>query len=139
MSENVTPYCSALLVCDHVHKDGMSNKHSMIGTFNHVFPKAIPTEAVPVGVYAALAGGRGNCELRIRLIHAKNYDDNLEPIFELKIENLRFENPLISIEMGFNLKAVFRQAGIHFLQLIANDELLLEKSIAVIFKPKVNE
>lgn len=132
MSDRVTPYCSSLILCDFVHKDGMSNKHSVIGIFDFINVDSIPTrKKTRIGVYAALAGGRGQCDLLIRLAHSSDYLSDDKQVFKIEASS-KLQDPMKPSELGFNLVVDFKQAGVHFLQLFANNELLMEKTIYVI-------
>jgi Family of unknown function (DUF6941) len=136
----MNPYCSAIIVCDHVHRDGMSGKHTIVGTFDRIFLEKNATGTrIPFGFYASLVGGHNQCEFLIQVLHAEDYESENQPL--LKVSGpIAFKNPLQPVELSFNASLAFTKPGAHFLIFKINDEKIAEKIIyAVPARENTNE
>lgn len=128
----MTPYCSAIIVCDHVHRDGMSGKHTIVGTFDRVFLEKIPQGArIPFGFYASLVGGHNQCDFLIQVLHSDDYESENNPLLRVP-GKIGFKNPLQPAELSFNASVAFTKPGAYFLILKINDEKIAEKIIYAI-------
>lgn len=111
------------MVADLVHKDGGSNKWSILGTFENVYSAKKPSEEQPVphqmGIYTSLIDGRGALKLELRLVHVEDYDSQEEPLVKAEID-CKFNNPRKVLELGLNFKVGFKKEGVYFIQLFGS-------------------
>ena len=121
------PVPLAMVVCDHVHVDGISGKHTIVGTFAHVrgpLPAVIPE----MGIYIALTDGRGRLPIQVRLV---DVGELRPPIFDIE-GTLTFKNPNAVGESGINvLNVTFPKQGDYVLQLIVADKVIMERKVIV--------
>ncbi|MBD3674907.1 MAG: hypothetical protein HUJ26_15425 [Planctomycetaceae bacterium] len=133
------PYCTALLVCDFVHRDPATRKYSILGTFDRLYCHQNLEEPTPTGVFLSLANGHGKVHCDLSLVHSENYKSSEKPLFNFEFE-VAFENPLQPVEVGLNLKVAYQQTGVFYWQVWAgegeNRQLLLEKPLHVSTPPE---
>lgn len=127
------PYCLAMVLCDHVHRDPATGKHTILGTFStlgaHVFPAQ-----VSFAVYFAVTDGLGPTKLRIRLVDAKSGlvdesgDKDRKPVFEVSGEFV-FESPLVVMEGAMHFKTSIPEPGLYHCEMWAGEELLMSRRV----------
>jgi hypothetical protein len=75
------PRVVALLLADHVYRDGTSGKHVVAGTFNHLEAPSLPTTFTgPVCVFAALLGLREPSAMQVSLVEPGSDEVLLGPL-----------------------------------------------------------
>src|SRR5262245_37048015 len=58
-----------MLLCDVAITEAGSNKKTLVGVFDKIMAKRVPTAHGPFWVYAKLADLRGNHDIRIDIVH----------------------------------------------------------------------
>lgn len=125
------PYCLAMILCDAVHRDPATGKHTILGTFSTVGAKEYPT-TLRFGVFFAITDGHGDFELRFRLVDAKDVlSDTAEPVFEVSAP-ARFETPLMVIEGSLRVTATLASPGVYHCEMLANENLLMSRRLVAI-------
>lgn len=126
------PSLSALLVCDMVIDDKVTNKKSLIGTFTDIWGQNFPLAHHKMGVYVSLTDAEGDYELVLRLVRSATD----QPIVEANL-SVRIMDRLATSDFGINLPVVqFPEPGRYEVQLYANREFLGRKDFNVL-KPEM--
>ena len=101
MSDNMTPQCLCLLLCDQVIEDKRTNKKSLIGTFNDILTMQTPVRYPLMSLFLSLTNCLGEHEVTIELYH--DNDTGGERVLQLT-GKLEGKNPLDVIDMVFELR-----------------------------------
>ncbi len=117
-SQLPSPTCSAIIVCDGVIEDRRTNKKSLIGLFNRVLCRQIPTTLQQLTIFVQLTGGHGKYKLSVRLISLSH--EAAVPVIEIG-GTVEFPSPTDVVEIVFELKPVaFEVEGKHSIEVLAN-------------------
>lgn len=95
------PIGIALIVCDTIIEDRLSNKKSLIGLFGQIHAMRLPCIAQSMCLLVSLTGGNGDYPCEIVCQHA-TID---APVFSLR-RTIRFDSPNQVLDLVFQLKSV---------------------------------
>jgi len=127
MKEIQKPTCLALIICDLVHRDSLTGKHTLIGTFGHLAVKSVPAEA-EFSVYVCVTDALGDVPLSLRIMQT---DSTGETLLTQMTGQLHAENPLAIVELAIRTKVRFPKAGLYHLELFSGDEVLATRRMKV--------
>jgi hypothetical protein len=136
------PVLQALLLADHVYRDGQTGKFIIAGTFNSMLTADPSTaaESTPLDpvseklvsqgsfkyhqagspwVYACLVDVKGTIELILRYVSLK--DERIH--FQAKI-SITSEDPIQACEFKTHMPPLPRQFGVYALEVLCDEELL---------------
>ena len=102
--DHILPQVLALIVCDEVIDDRITNKKSLIGLFNNISAHGFPTVHPKIVVYLALTG-HGKVPVRLELVRADDITEEKGPIMRLDSE-IAFNDPNAVVDMVFILNGV---------------------------------
>jgi len=124
------PQLIAILVCDTIIRDQMTQKHTLVGLFNRIGAKRFPYRHGAMHVFVSLTDGHGEPEGELRLVCRQTN----EPVVKIR-GKLVFPNPLAVVEMTFGLfNAVFPRPGRYSFDLYCNDELVGSRPFDVVLQ-----
>ena len=125
---NERPIAEALIICDEIINEAGTNKKSLIGTFNNIVSSEFPMQHPKICVYAAMTNGQGEMGGELRCVRV----DDQQEIFKAS-GTVVFADPNQVVEMSFNFRNIlFERTGLYTFELIAGEELLLEKRFHVL-------
>ena len=117
----------ALVICDQVITEAISNKKSLIGIFNALGAIKFPVQHPKLCIYAAMTNGRGTMQADIRCIRM---DDN-QQIMQAA-GPLEFADPNQVVELVVTLNNLpFERPGLYTFELSCDGGLLMEKRFNV--------
>jgi hypothetical protein len=123
------PNCAALVVCDYVHVDPVSDRFTTLGTFQEIVADAFPLTLANLGVYVALTDGRGLVTIRLQIV---DVDEERLPVWDY-VGEADLTDPQAPFELGVNGSDVeFAQPGIYRVQLLVDGATLMERSIVLL-------
>ncbi len=129
------PSLSALLVCDMVIEDKMTNKKSIIGSFTDIWAQTFPCVQPRMAVYFCLTDAEGSYDILLRLLNTDTELLLAQAGFTVGIPD-RF----VIQDFGVGLPPVqFPVAGRYELQIFANKEFLGRKEFRVTPVPPPGE
>jgi len=130
--ENVAPpTLVALLICDQVIDDRLTNKKSAIGLFNAILVPRFPTVIQQMTVMASLTEIQGRAPLELRLVR----DADNEPLFGTK-GHVDAPNPLATIDLVFTMHGIrIEAAGQYAFELLCGGEPLGRRRFLVTERP----
>jgi len=128
MSDKPTPIGLAIVICDQIIEDKLTNKKSLIGIFNQIATQSFPCRHPQVSVFVALTDGRGQCAARLRIVH----DESDRVVAEVN-GNIQFPDAHTVVELNFGLVGlVFPDPGVYAIEFYCDDALVLERRFHVI-------
>jgi hypothetical protein len=122
-----------MVLCDYVHRDPATGKHTILGTFSTLGAQVFPAK-VSFAVYFAITDGLGPTQLRVRLVDAVSgladapEGDGGEPVFEVSGE-FDFESPLLVLEGAMRFQTDIPRPGLYHCEMWAGDELLMSRRV----------
>jgi hypothetical protein len=123
-SEARSPHVLALVLCDAVHRDPVTGKNSLLGTFSTVTARSFPATHATMCAYVALTDGVGRQQIEFRLTPAGRTD---APIAAASFD-LDFDDSRMTFEVVVRLTDVVVPApGEYRIVLACGDEVLLER------------
>src|SRR3972149_2607009 len=131
------PYCLAMVLCDGIHRDVATGKHTILGTFSTFAAGEFPA-VLQFWVYFAITDGLGPTELQLRIVEASygisnGKSENDGVIFYAKpLLSINFEDPLIVIEGTTYLCIPLPRPGLYHCELWANEDLLMSRRLLAI-------
>jgi len=127
--EQQPPEVLVLLIADHVHRDDETGKFFVLGTRGSIGAASFPFHCPNLAVYAAMADGRGETAIKLRLIDA---DEARDPILEFET-TVSFLDPTDDVQLAFRLTDLdFPEPGDYRLQLYGSGQFLRERRFLVI-------
>jgi hypothetical protein len=120
------PYLLAMVVCDAVHRDPATGKHTLLGIFSSLACPGFPARHASFGVYAAVTENQATTPLRLVVA-----DVDGSPIVQAEAP-LPEADPRAVLEVSLTLNNVtFPAPGEYRLQLFAGGEFLGERRLAL--------
>ena len=118
------PIVQSMILADYVHRDSMTQKKLILGTYNNIVTSKFPYPKPALNVYLAITNTHGPTVLCMRII---DVDDQQAPIHESAYP-VELSDPNQVYEMTFSASVVFPYSGHYRVQLLAGGELLRECS-----------
>jgi hypothetical protein len=124
--EHQAPAVCSLIIVDAVHRDAMTGKFSLLGTYSEIVAPSFPCMHPSITAYFTLRGGRGRTPIQLTLI-----DEHEKTVLEHETV-VCFPDPLTVAESVFRSDQVlFAEPGIYRLQLYGAGQLLQEHCLTV--------
>jgi hypothetical protein len=124
---NPTPSGLAIVVCDQIIEDKLTNKKSLIGIFNNINAGSFPCRHPQISVFVSLTEGRGTCNARLRIVG----EESDEVIADVN-GPIQFPDVNAVVELVFNLVGlVFPSPGLYSIEFYCDDALVLERRFHV--------
>ncbi len=118
----------AILICDQIIHESVTNKKSLIGIFEDIHISAFPHSYPRIAVYVNLTDAHGKYVLELRLVSSA---DN-SVIGSGKTPEVQIDSPLRTCEFALQIQnLVFRNPGFYEFQVFANAELIATKAFNV--------
>lgn len=150
---DVKPVLQAILLADHVYRDGSSGKYIIAGSFNRLFlgnnsavPKTQTLEPGKIFVMPGQKAGSPFVYLNLTSLHGEallilRYADLSDDSILLKMEiKLECKDPLQTVELAFPLPPLpTPHDGVYALELLWNEEMLGSHRVTVQKMPEKKE
>ncbi len=121
------PIVQSMILADYVHRDSMTGKKTILGTYNSIVSSKFPHHKPGLCVYLAITDTHGPFQLRLRIVEV---DDQEAPIHESAYP-VNLPDPNQVYEMTFTTSVVFPAPGQYRVQLLVGGELLRELRLRV--------
>lgn len=122
---SIKPILLALVLCDFTIREAVTNKLSLIGTFNGLYSSNFPIVHPSLSVYIALTDGHGRVPCKLRMISSQN-----ELVFDLP-GHIDFGSPASVGEMVFQLQQIrFDTPGVYAIEFWAGGDLLGSRKLS---------
>ena len=125
------PYCLAMVLCDHVHRDVGTGKFTLLGTFSTFMAKEYPA-SVQFTVYFSVTDGIGDMDIWLKIVDARTgLDESEYHGFTLETPRMacHFPNPLAVVEGVIGIQAELEKPGLYHCELFANNALLMSRRL----------
>jgi hypothetical protein len=128
MTDKRAPIGVAIVICDQIIEDKLTNKKSLIGIFNQIGAQAFPCRHPQVCVFVAITDGRGQSAARLRIVH----DESEHVVAEVN-GSIQFPDVHTVVELRFDLVGLtFPEPGIYAIEFYCDDALVLERRFNVL-------
>src|SRR3989442_563886 len=117
-----SPSCTALVLCDAVHKDPGTGKFFLLGTFGRMVATTVPIPA-RFAAYFVLTGGLGETPFSVRIVDAADLLNEEEPIVEVP-GMVQFIDPIADLECALGFDVAFPKTGVYHCELRVGGEWL---------------
>lgn len=126
------PIVQSMLLADYIHRDALTGKLFILGTFSNILANAYPHTKRAFCTYLSLTGGHGPTVLRMRIADA---DEEVGAIHE-SVYPINMPDPNRVCELVFQATVLFPAPGDYRVQLYAGNDLLREVRLrAVLAQP----
>lgn len=127
------PYCLAMVLCDHVHRDLSTGKCTIIGTCNSFFAREFPAR-IAFDLYLAITDGLGPTRLAVRLVTPEYSldQDKGELIIQVESDQFDIESPLVVLECAMKIGTTVNAPGQYHCDLLINDCPIMSRRIVVV-------
>lgn len=126
-----------MVLCDGIHRDVATGKHTILGTFSTFAADEFPA-VLHFWVYFAITDGIGPTELQLRIVDAScgianSNNENDGIIFRAKpLLSINIEDPLMVIEGATFIQIPLPSPGLYHCELLANETLLMSRRLLAI-------
>lgn len=118
----------AIIVCDQIIEDKLTNKKSLIGIFNQIASSNFPCRHPRLCVFVSMTEGRGGYTARLSLTH-----DASATVVANMHGQIQFPDIHAVVELNFDLVGLqFPQPGLYSIEFYCDDTLILERRFHVI-------
>jgi hypothetical protein len=125
-SESEKPIGLAIIVCEKVITEAVSNNKTIVSTFNNINTKTVPCVQARMSVFVALTSTRG--EKQVELVLKKD-EQNILKLGGKAI----FPDPNHVVELIFNFRnCVFPEQGKYSFEVYADGEYIFERQFNVV-------
>lgn len=122
------PIVQSMILADYVHKDTITGKKFILGTYNSIVADRFPYAKSSLCVFLAITDTHGPTVLRMRVV---DVDDQRVPIHESSYP-VDLPNPNQVYEITFNTSAIFPSPGEYRIQLLVGNDVLRELRVRVV-------
>lgn len=127
MNKKPKPIVLAMVICDTVIEDRLTNKKTLIGTFNRIIISKIPCIHPCLNVFLALTEGIGEYDGQLRCINVEEDKSILDLGGKINFRDIKE-----IIEFNFELRGiVFPQFGEYRFEFFCNNEPLCSRRFIV--------
>ncbi|MBL7134297.1 MAG: hypothetical protein ISS78_09385 [Phycisphaerae bacterium] len=125
----VAPYPLAMVVCDAIWRDPSTGKLTLLGTFSAIRVKKFPTKHNLMAVFVSLTDGHGPTPVKLQVVDA---NEARAAVMETE-QVVDFSDAHMVVEVAYHLRnLVFEAPGEYRFQLLAHEELLMERRVLVV-------
>ncbi|MCX7886743.1 MAG: hypothetical protein N3B01_05740 [Verrucomicrobiae bacterium] len=122
-----TPSGLAIVVCDHIIEDKLTNKKSLIGIFNNIHATSFPCRHPQLSVFVSLTEGFGQYNARLRIVN----EETSEVVTDVR-GPIQFPDVNAVVELVFNLVGlVFPSPGLYSIEFYCDEVPVLERRFHV--------
>ena len=126
------PMGIALMVCDQVITEAVTNKKSLIGIFNQISARTFPCRHPRICIFVSLTGGHGKTKTEIRCVN-----EGMEQALFAAEGEVVFKNPNHVVEAVFEFNNVtFPAPGLHCIEVVSDGQLVLQRRFIVAQLPE---
>lgn len=126
--QQIKPMGLAMVICDQVITEAVTNKKSLIGIFNQISAAQFPCKHSRLCIFVSVTGGHGAAKVEL---HCVNEDNNEQKLFGAEGQ-IRFANPVQVVEMNFEFNNVpFLMPGRHRIDFLCDGVPILQRPFVV--------
>ncbi len=125
----VAPYPLAMVICDAIWPDPGTGKFTLLGTFSTIHARKFPTRHGLLAVFVSLTDGHGPTPVKLQVVDA----NEARAVIGMTEQIVDFTDPRMVVETAYHLAGlVFEEPGEYRFQLLAHEELLMERRVLVV-------
>ena len=125
------PKVTAMVLCDHAHRDPATGKFTLLGVFDRIHAKSFPAAHGPFSIYLALTNLNGSYDLAVHVLRGEDESAVGET---RSAQPLVVRDPLARVELALNLPSglPLQKAGSLVFRLSANSRLLQDQVVSIV-------
>lgn len=127
MSEKIRPSVNFTIICDDVRQE-MGGKISLMGLFENIYATKFPAIHPRLAVVTEWSEGKGEFEVRMRLIAPDRKTVLRETLSKMKLNDVNFRHRDVSLHLNVELK----EPGIYWIENRIDDELIYSMPLKVV-------
>ena len=126
------PYCLAMVLCDAVHRDSSTGKHTILGTFSTLHSPSFPCP-MQMAVYWAITDvPNSGSKITFRLVDSRDLmDSEAQAVFNLKFP-VEPSSPLAVIEGSLVVRTELPKQGVYHCEMLAGDSILMSRRLVAV-------
>jgi hypothetical protein len=125
------PLCLAMLICDGLYVDRISERVTILGVFEETRASRYPARHAPFSVYCELSGGRGRIGLVLELRHIDPATFARESIATASVD-VDFASLHRSVGVSFEFESLpLEEEGEYVFSLCSGSEVIAERWLLV--------
>lgn len=131
MANTTKPTLQAMILADVVHRDPMSGKFTILGTFNRIIVKEdLPKHfGHPAWLYLSITNIHGKLDLILRFVDLQDYS----VVFEAHVDSPTVASPLEVAEFSIQMQGLpLPHEGMFALEVHVDNVLLGTHSVAIL-------
>ena len=122
------PLVLSMLICDAIHRDPGTGKHTLLGIFNVIRVSKFPSMFPTMSLYISLTEVIGEYPVHVQIIDA---DEERDPIY-YHTGNLKCKDPLQVVELAIPITNVtYPRLGEYRIRVFVGDEMIGTRKITV--------
>ena len=126
---SIAPSIKAMLICDRVITEVVTNKKSLIGIFENIMSAKFPCIHHSLSVYINFTDALGKYDFKLELV---DVEEN-KILNAAEIKGINIEDKLSTSELAFNLQGLsFPHPGKYEFRIYANGKFFSAKSFTII-------
>jgi hypothetical protein len=121
------PVGLAMVICDQILEDKLTNKKSLISIFNSIGTSQFPCRHPQLCVFVSLTEGQGESVAKLRIVH-----DETDKVLTEISGPIQFPDINAVVDLNFNLVGMeFPDPGLYSIEFYCDDLLVLERRFHV--------
>ncbi len=127
MTERTRPTVSFTIICDDVRQE-MGGKISLMGLFENIYATKFPAIHPRLAVVTEWSEGRGEFDLKMRLIGPDRKTVLRETSSKMKLNDVNFRHRDVSVHLNIN----FKEPGTYWIENLVDNELIHSMPLRVV-------
>jgi hypothetical protein len=127
MTESIKPSLHFTLICDDIRQE-LGGKVSIMGLFENIFAQKFPAVHPRMAVVTEWGDGKGDYEVRTRLLSPDRSSVLRETSSKIKLPNVNAKHRDVSVHLNLE----FKKAGTYWIENYLGDELVSSMPLNVV-------
>ncbi|MEJ2683092.1 MAG: hypothetical protein P8Z71_01680 [Candidatus Sulfobium sp.] len=127
MTDRIRPTVSFTIICDDVRQE-MGGKISLMGLFENIYATKFPAIHPRLAVVTEWSEGKGEFEVRMRLIAPDRNTVLRETLSRMKLNGVNFRHRDVSVHLNIE----FKEPGTYWIENLVDNELIYSMPIKVV-------
>ena len=127
MADSIRPTVNFIIICDDVRQE-MGGKISLMGLFENIYATKFPAIHPRLAVVTEWSEGKGDFEVRMRLIAPDRNKVLRETASKMKLNDVNFRHRDVSLHLNVELK----EPGTYWIESLVDNELIYSMPLKVL-------
>lgn len=133
MLAGMTPRVEAVVICDAVHRDPGTGKHTLLGTFSAAGGPEFPVVVGQLAVFVVLSGIRSKIAVSLQIVRLHPEDGGETEVFRINEIEIQSPSPRDTVEWTTNATGLaFPEPGEYRIRIVHDGESIADKRVSLI-------